>query len=113
MRGGKAAGHVVQAQASSSTIPGSSSDAPPVTQRGAAGGSAPAAAAAAGAGSVAAGGVVAAAAGSEREAVAPEGHVIFGVHVSGSAGQLLARLMRERDESLDHERKLTQALLDL
>lgn len=108
-----AAGPAVQAQAGNSAVPGSNPDAPRVARQGAAGVSPPAAAAAgARAGSAAAGGV-AAAAGAEEEAAAPGGQLLLGVHLSGSAGQLLARLARERVESRDYERKLTLALLDL
>ena len=38
---------------------------------------------------------------------------VLGVRVGRRAGELLERLRREREESLDFERKLTQALLDL
>lgn len=38
---------------------------------------------------------------------------VLGMRVGGRAGELLERLRREREESLDFERKLTQALLDL
>ena len=38
---------------------------------------------------------------------------VLGLRVGGRAGELLERLKREREESLDFERKLTQALLDL
>lgn len=38
---------------------------------------------------------------------------VLGVRVGRRAGELLERLKREREESLDFERKLTQALLDL
>lgn len=38
---------------------------------------------------------------------------VLGVRVTGAAKDLLERLKREREESMDLERKLTQALLDL
>ncbi|CAN0482012.1 unnamed protein product, partial [Ectocarpus sp. 12 AP-2014] len=46
-------------------------------------------------------------------AAASEGVVVLGVRMGGKAGELLERLKREREESLDFERKLTQALMDL
>ncbi|CAM9993744.1 unnamed protein product [Ectocarpus fasciculatus] len=46
-------------------------------------------------------------------AAAPSGQVVLGVRLGGKAGELLERLKREREESLDFERKLTQALMDL
>lgn len=39
--------------------------------------------------------------------------MVLGVRVSGKAKDLLERLKREREESLDLERKLTQALMDI
>ena len=115
--GGKDGGLAVQPQASNGVNPGLSFDATLDARQGVAGASPPSAAAEARAESVAAGGVAAAAAeasaaGAEEEVAAPEGQLVLGVHLSGSAAQLLARLKREREESLDHERKLTQALLD-
>ncbi|CAM9247856.1 unnamed protein product [Ectocarpus sp. 13 AM-2016] len=46
-------------------------------------------------------------------APASGGVVVLGVRMGGKAGELLERLKREREESLDFERKLTQALMDL
>lgn len=46
--------------------------------------------------------------------VPPHGEdTVDGVKVTGVAKELMERLRREREESLDLERKLTQALLDL
>lgn len=73
----------------------------------------PAAAQAAGDVATGAAGAAAAGDGGTAEADAVGGQVVLGVHLSGTAGQLLARLKREREESMDYERKLTQALLDL
>ncbi|CAN0147501.1 unnamed protein product [Scytosiphon promiscuus] len=52
-------------------------------------------------------------AGAGAPADAPSGQLVLGVQLGGRAGELLERLRREREESLDFERKLTQALLDL
>lgn len=89
--------------------------APPVAAAAAAAATLGPPAAAQAAGGVAAGAVAAAAAGDGgvAEVDAVGGQVVLGVHLHGTAGQLLARLKREREESLDYERKLTQALLDL
>ncbi|CAB1119614.1 unnamed protein product [Ectocarpus sp. CCAP 1310/34] len=46
-------------------------------------------------------------------AAASGGFVVLGVRMGGKAAELLERLKREREESLDFERKLTQALMDL
>ncbi|CAN0333120.1 unnamed protein product [Pylaiella littoralis] len=102
-----------QARLPSSTRAASNAQTLSVTQQGtAAGGAAPVA------GTASEGVGAAAAAAAESASTRVEGgtgaaQVLLGVHMSGRAGQLLDRLKREREESLDFERKLTQALLDL
>lgn len=129
-RGSNVTNRVVPTQARllSNTSAGSNAQPLPVTQQGAAaGGVAPVAVTAAGrvgaataaarapiptpAPALAAEGEATGVAGEPGAAVG--GQVVLGVHMSGRAGQLLERLKREREESLDFERKLTQALLDL
>lgn len=51
--------------------------------------------------------------GTKRGERARVGGILQGVRVGGGAKELLERLKREREESLELERKLTQALLDL
>lgn len=117
-RGSNVTDRVVEPRARllSATSAGSNSQPLSVTQQGAAAGGAAAVAVTAEGGVGAATAAVAGgtATGVARGAGAPAGgQVVLGVHMSGRAGQLLDRLKREREESLDFERKLTQALLDL